>query len=182
MPFEIAFERVTPFSMSLIEHWLHAPHVRRWWGDPVEGSVRLRRNMDEPSMEGFLVHVDGTPAGYIQAYPADALSGHAFGPLSEGAAALDMFLGEATLLGQGIGAAALRAMAERLIGEGTARVFVDPSPENAHAVNCSRKAGFRAVGPAEVADGPALVMLFDGSQGAGEAADAVSPSIKRNSR
>ena len=39
------------------------------------------------------------------------------------------------------------------------RVQTDPSPDNARAIRCYEKAGFRRVGVVATPDGPALLMV-----------------------
>jgi RimJ/RimL family protein N-acetyltransferase len=51
---------------------------------------------------------------------------------------------------------------ERLLCDpAVTRIQADPRPDNARAIRCYEKAGFRAAGPVETPDGAALLMVLD---------------------
>jgi RimJ/RimL family protein N-acetyltransferase len=56
----------------------------------------------------------------------------------------------------------VRAFLERLFTDpAVTRIQTDPSPDNARAIRCYQKAGFRAVRAVDTPDGPALLMLCE---------------------
>ena len=60
-----------------------------------------------------------------------------------GSPAIDAFLGDPRMIGQGHGSAFLRLLAERLTAEGAPLVVIDPDVENLRARRACEKAGFR---------------------------------------
>jgi aminoglycoside 6'-N-acetyltransferase len=61
-------------------------------------------------------------------------------------AAIDLFLDD-TAQGQGVGPAAIRVLARKLIDEdGHHRITIDPAASNEAAIRCYSKAGFKPVG------------------------------------
>lgn len=134
----------------MLEAWLKTPHWREWWGEP-EAELSYIRDMVEgrDTTRPFVFMVDGMPAGYIQYWfvgdhleepwltrapwlaqvPADSIG-------------VDMSIGEAARLSQGLGSAVLKAFTERLRGEGHRRIVIDPSVANKRAVRAYEKAGF----------------------------------------
>ena len=60
---------------------------------------------------------------------------------------------------------AARAVVQRLRDQGllagVTRVQVDPAPDNARAIRCYEKAGFRADSVIDTPDGKALIMYWD---------------------
>src|SRR6185436_16129375 len=66
--------------------------------------------------------------------------------------------------GNGIGTKMLRAFVSALFeDERVSTIQIDPSPDNARAIACFRKAGFREVGVVGTPDGPALLMRTEAS-------------------
>jgi len=64
-------------------------------------------------------------------------------------------------LAQGIGSAALRAFAERLVRQGYRTIVIDPDPENRRAVRAYERAGFRAIPRLLDRTGGTLIMQYE---------------------
>jgi aminoglycoside 6'-N-acetyltransferase len=118
------------------ELWrLHAtPGVARWWDQP-EDNFPLG---DEPEQTRLTIVVDGEIAGMVQ-YWEEPTPRYRH-------ATIDLFLDPA-LHGRGIGAEALRLLSAHLMSERAHhRLTIDPATDNAAAIRCYEKAGFRRVG------------------------------------
>ncbi len=117
---------------------LHAaPEVIEWWG-PLEVDFPLS---DEPEVTRMCIVLDDETVGMIQygEEPEEDFR-HAW---------IDIFV-DATRHGRGIGTDALRTLIEHLFTDrGHHRVTIDPAADNAAAVRCYEKAGFRRVGVME---------------------------------
>ncbi len=161
---------------------LHAtPGVARFWGEPQDGFPLA----DEPTQTRLTIVVDGRVAGLIQfGEETDPRYRHA---------TIDLFLDPA-LHGRGIGTRALRLLCEHLTRErGHHRLTIDPATDNAAAIRCYEKAGFRRVGTMRAYENrgngdyrDALLMELVADRAAGKAphatgtADqAVLPKIQR---
>ncbi|HEY2767385.1 MAG TPA: GNAT family protein [Solirubrobacteraceae bacterium] len=109
------------------------PEVVRWWDLPAEGFP-----WDEPESTRLTIVADGSVAGLIQ-----------WGEESEPKyrhAEIDLFVDPA-LHGRGIGEEAVRRVVCELVEErGHHRITIDPATENAAAIRCYEKVGFRPVG------------------------------------
>jgi aminoglycoside 6'-N-acetyltransferase len=160
---------MTAGDLPLMRRWLESPHVREWWGEP-ETELGTIRDMIEgrDTTQPFIFSVDGEPVGYIQCW----FIGHhqnatwiADNPwlaeLPADAVGVDLSLGEADKLGQGVGSGALRAFAERLVGEGYRRIIIDPDPANGRAMRAYEKAGFRAIPRLFGRIGDTLIMQYE---------------------
>jgi aminoglycoside 6'-N-acetyltransferase len=114
-----------------------APEVATWWGLPAEDFPFG----DEPETTRLAIIVEGEVAGMIQfAEEADPDSRHA---------EIDIFLGPARQ-GRGLGTDAVTTLARHLLDEeGHHRLTLYPDVENAAAIRCYEKAGFRRVGVLE---------------------------------
>lgn len=107
--------------------------VIRWWDIPAEGFP-----WDEPSSTRITVIFDGVIAGLIQYWEEPEPKYRHAG--------IDLFLDPA-LHGRGIGAEAIRRVVAILIHErGHHRITIDPAADNAAAIRCYEKVGFRPVG------------------------------------
>jgi aminoglycoside 6'-N-acetyltransferase len=167
----IGFRTVTPDDYALLEGWLKTPHWRDWWGEP-EAEIGYIRDMVEgrDTTRPFVFMVDGIPAGYIQYWfvgdhleepwltnapwlaqvPADSIG-------------VDMSIGDAARLSQGLGSAVLKAFTEGLRAEGHGTIVIDPDVANKRAIRAYEKAGFRPLlvsrESLDGTDTPVLIMV-----------------------
>ncbi len=135
-------------DLPLVGHWLAAPHVARWWlaGSSVERELDdLRRSVTgvEP-VHALMVIGDDAAIGWCQWYlceqePAWAADVGA----APGDVGIDYAVGEARLVGQGIGTALVAALVERVR---TTRpgcgVIADPDERNGPSRRVLEKNGF----------------------------------------
>jgi RimJ/RimL family protein N-acetyltransferase len=168
MPSEIGFRPVAVADYPLLRAWLAEPHIREWWGEPEE-ELGFIRDMVEgrDTSRPFIIELDGAPVGYIQYW---FIGHHQNRPwidehpwlaeLPADAVGVDLSLGDAARLSQGIGSAALSAFARRLLAEGHRTIVIDPDPDNARAVRAYAKAGFRPVPHLEGRTGGELIMQY----------------------
>jgi aminoglycoside 6'-N-acetyltransferase len=149
-------------DLPLLRGWLRAPEVVRWWGDPVEQEKLLREDFDEPAMVMRIVAFGARPFAYAQDYEVHTWPQPHLAHLPRGARAIDSFIGEPDMIGQGHGVTYLRLLAERLRAEGAPAVAIDPDQDNLRARRANAKAGFKGETVVETAAGPAVLMLFEG--------------------
>lgn len=164
-------------DLPRLHRWLHARHVREWWGGddaaPTLAEVeahygpRIRAEDGVQAWIAFetLAAADAggaeQPIGYAQSYVAMG-SGDGWWPdeTDPGVRGIDQFLADGHRLGQGLGTAMVRALAERLFADpAVTRIPTDPHPANRRAIRCYEKAGFRAVKEIVTPDGAALWMV-----------------------
>lgn len=74
---------------------------------------------------------------------------------------IDQFLADPDRLDQGLGTAMVRDFTAWLFEDPeVTEIRLDPRPDNARAIRCYEKAGFRQVGPITTPDGPAVLMVL----------------------
>ena len=160
----IGFRLLRRADLPLLHEWLGRPHVAAWWGAPpslAEVEAEYGPLADGATdVHPYLALLDGEPIGYVQSYVA-AGAGAGWWPdeRDPGVRGIDQFLADEERLGRGLGTALVRAFVDLLLADpAVTRVQVDPAPDNARAIRCYEKAGFRAVGVVDTPDGPALLM------------------------
>jgi RimJ/RimL family protein N-acetyltransferase len=116
------------------------PRIVEWW-DELEPDFPLD---DEPESTRLTIHHEGEIAGMVQ-----------FGEELEPKyrhASIDIFVAPSHQ-GRGVCSEAIRLVADYLLRErGHHRVTIDPAAENAAAVRCYTKAGFKPVGIMRLAE------------------------------
>jgi aminoglycoside 6'-N-acetyltransferase len=157
-----AFRPALRQDLPMLERWLRAPEVVRWWGDPDEQAALLRADLDEPAMVMRIVSLDGRPFAYAQDYAVHSWPQPHFAHLPVGARAIDTFIGEPDMVGRGHGGAYLRLLAERLRAEGAPVVAIDPDLDNVRALRAYAKAGFHGSTVVDSGLAPVILMLFQG--------------------
>jgi aminoglycoside 6'-N-acetyltransferase len=155
------FRPVTEKDFRLLERWLSEPHIAEWWGDATEELAAIGEHMDSISVEPLIVELGGRPIAYLQTYDPHLEDDHPYNDQPFGTLGLDLSIGEADLVGVGLGSAMLRQFIEELFDEGTPRVIIDPDPANKRAIRAYEKAGFTPIGERTSVYGPALLMARD---------------------
>ena len=163
----VTFRPLARDDLDLIHEWLGREHVARWWaGEPTREEVAeefAEFFEGRTGSRAFIAYADGVPIGYIQSYVAME-SGDGWWPdeTDPGVRGIDLFLADESRLGAGHGTEMVRSFVRSLFDDPTvSAVQVDPSPENARAIRCYEKAGFRRIAVIDTPDGPALLMRQD---------------------
>lgn len=155
------FRDLTPRDLPMVARWLEEPHLKEWWGDPVEAIEEIEAAIDDISTEPLIVELDGRPIAYLQNYDPHLEDGHPYQDQPTGTLGLDMSIGDPALVGKGHGSAIIRQFAAQLFDEGAPRLIIDPDPANARAIRAYEKAGFRPFDTRTTQYGPALMMALD---------------------
>ena len=101
-------------------------------------TAAIKEDLDEDGTETFVIEHEGKVAGAIQWHAEDEPDYRHAG--------IDIYLDPA-LHGRGLGADAIRTLARHLIDDQRHhRLVIDPAADNAAAIACYTKVGFRPVG------------------------------------
>jgi len=158
---EFTFRPLAEGDLPLLHRWLNNPEVARWY--PMDGpgtdhpflaqiiehyGPRMRGGEGTDPTDCYVMLADGKPMGYIQCYRiGDHPEYAAEIDHDDDAWATDLFIGEDDFRNRGMGATILRAFIrdEILTRPGVETLMINPVPENARAIRCYEKAGFRHV-------------------------------------
>jgi aminoglycoside 6'-N-acetyltransferase len=143
----ISFRPLTKEDLPTLRTWLETPHVKEWWRDDVETSIKeYGKEIEEGSATSFFVIVvDGRSVGMIQSYRVDAYDEYRAGVRIDDAAAVDLLIGNTSLTGSGLGPRVLSAFVEQVVKHRypEARFLVaSPSVHNVRSIRAFEKAGF----------------------------------------
>jgi len=114
------------------------PEVRRWWRGDDDMASEVAADLADPDANTFAVEWQGRVVGAIQ-WSAETEPDYRH-------AGIDIYL-DPRVHGRGVGSDAVRTLARHLIVEqGFHRLVIDPAADNAAAIKCYTKVGFRPVG------------------------------------
>ena len=159
-----AFTPLRVKDLELVRGWLLEPHVERWWNDGVktpypDAEIEEYREAIEgkdPTYR-YLALLDTRPVGMFQHYRiADDAEYAAALALGEDAIGVDLFIGEAELVGRGHGPAMLRQFLRDVAFpfHGIDVCVIGPSVKNVAAIRAYEKVGVRPLREVYVPDEP----------------------------
>jgi aminoglycoside 6'-N-acetyltransferase len=136
---------VTDADLPLIERWLRADHVRRYWGEPEENTRLLR----EPPAGGHwraLIEAGGRKLGLVlwQHPTRGELDEAGLHDVPESVIDIDVMIGEAGEVGRGVGSAAIRLVADAALADPAVPFVIAATLiDNRASQRAFAKAGFR---------------------------------------
>lgn len=152
----ISFQPLRQEHLSFLHQWLNAPHVQSFWDRGTEWTESLVQGKYGTYIEGykwigqekrpihaFIIYLDDQPMGYIQYYCATHFPREGYEIEDPNLAALDIFIGEASLLGKGYGSYSIKQFLNDYVRKDFGACFVDPDISNVMAIRAYEKAGFR---------------------------------------
>jgi aminoglycoside 6'-N-acetyltransferase len=114
------------------------PEVHEHWRGGDDKVAAVKKDLAEPDSTPYVIEHDGRVAGWIQWQAEDEPDYRH--------ASMDIYLDPA-VRGRGLGVDALRTLARHLlVDRGHHRLEIDPAVDNAAAIRCYTKVGFRPVG------------------------------------
>ena len=115
-----------------------APEVYRWWRGEGDMASAVADDLADDETSTFVVEHEGRVVGAIQ-WSAETEPDYRH-------ASIDIYL-DPQVHGRGLGSDAVRTLARHLIADqGFHRLVIDPAADNAAAIACYTKVGFRPVG------------------------------------
>jgi aminoglycoside 6'-N-acetyltransferase len=162
----IEFRPLAENDLRLLRDWLQREHVRLWWRDPIDETVaeyKAAIEGREPT-DHYLIELDGQPVGMIQTYLAcNYPDWEAIVQVGDGVAGVDLLIGEADLVGRGLGPRILAEFARGVVfaDPGTTAVVATVEEANRRSWRAFEKAGFHHVRDVEEDGLPNRLMRLD---------------------
>jgi aminoglycoside 6'-N-acetyltransferase len=153
----VSFRPLERSDFPLLQRWLSEPHVDAWWHEPLdlaglEQKYGPRIDGIEPTRV-FIIEHETQPIGWIQWYRWSDYPKHAAQFEAEpSAAGIDLSIGDASLLGKGIGSSAIRQFVLNVVSAepGITAIVADPEERNGRSCRAFEKAGFIPVKTVEL--------------------------------
>ncbi|WP_172295755.1 GNAT family N-acetyltransferase [Pseudoruegeria sp. HB172150] len=163
---QITLRRAEQGDIPLLQRWDTAPHVRRAiTGDPQVDPEHDWAEMLVPTVyiEHLLALLDDRPFAYFEVTdPAKEPSAYWGQDRPPGLRAIDIWIGDAEMIGRGFGTRAMRLVIERCFADPTVHaLLVDPRPDNDAAISFFQSLGFRFTGHEVLSGEAAAVHRFD---------------------
>lgn len=129
-------------DLPLVAEWLRRPHVTRWWGNPSDSLTAVREHRVKDSA---LICLGSVPVGYLcwQIPTRPELEVAGLADLPRDLVDVDIFIGESTATGHGVGSEALNQLCDELRRRGVRLVGLAAAAQNRAACRAYEKAGFR---------------------------------------
>src|SRR5260370_30798880 len=108
------FGPLTAADLPLIQRWLALPHVREWWGDPLQQYALVSSDLDEPAMDQYIFSRAGGSFGYLLCYDLTEWNTR-FGPQPRATRGIDLFIGDPTIIDRAPGPPPIRAFVAHLL-------------------------------------------------------------------
>ena len=146
---ELGFRRLRRDDFGDLERWLSAPHVRVWWGDPLDAAGVEKQfgpcvDGADPTMV-FVTTLASRAIGMVQTYLLSDTPEYEAAVGVTGAAGMDLFIGEPDVLGVGLGKAIVRKFVDEIGWEAfptVKRYMAGPSARNIRSRRTFEAAGF----------------------------------------
>lgn len=134
----VTLRPATAADVPLLAEIRATPEVYRRWGGRADLATEITDDLADTDVETYVVEHEGRVIGAIQwGAETDPDYRHAN---------IDIYLDPA-VHGRGLGTDAVRTLARHLIiDHGHHRLVIDPAADNAAAIGCYGKVGFRPVG------------------------------------
>jgi aminoglycoside 6'-N-acetyltransferase len=114
------------------------PEVLHRWRGGADLTASVTEDLDDPDTHVYVIEHDGRVVGAVQ-WSSEETPDYRH-------AGIDIYLSP-DVHGKGLGTDAIRTLARHLITEhGFHRLVIDPAADNAAAIRCYEKVGFRPVG------------------------------------
>ncbi|MFZ5951681.1 MAG: GNAT family N-acetyltransferase [Candidatus Rifleibacteriota bacterium] len=145
----ISFIPFKELHLPLMVKWLKQGESMRWYARHLQTDAEIiekyRFRSNQEGVFCYIITIDGQAAGYIQVYFLDRFSDY-FNLLNgkPGDFGLDLFIGEDSLLGKGLGTEIVAKALNDLVfsRSNVFRCLLGPDPENKRAIRVYEKCGF----------------------------------------
>ncbi len=135
---QVRLRRATSQDIDALLPIRRSPEVYARWRGGADLHAAIAEDLAEPGATAYVIEVGGRVVGWIQ-WSAEEEPDYRF-------AAIDLYLDPA-VHNRGIGTDAVRTVVAHLIAvHGHRRFEIDPAVDNAAAIRCYTKVGFRPVG------------------------------------
>jgi RimJ/RimL family protein N-acetyltransferase len=158
----LRLREITDADLPRIERWLRADHVRSAWGDP-DANLQLLTGPPASGHWRAIIEADGRAVGLVlwQHPTREELDMAGLADIPTSVIDIDIMIGEPDALGRGLGAGAIRLVAELALSDPAVPfVMACARRDNLASQRAFAKAGFREDREFDdVPNGPHVLMV-----------------------
>lgn len=158
----MVLREATQADVPMLTYWDSQPHVVAATGadDPEDWSQAIAQR--DPATWYLVAEHNGRAIGLVQIIDPARESTHYWGDIEQGLRAIDIWIGEAADLGQGLGTQMMNQALVRCFADtDVTAVLIDPLESNTRAITFYRRCGFHEVGPRRFGSDDCLVMRIE---------------------
>lgn len=145
-----SFRRLVDADIPALVGWMAAEHAQPWFGDEPRSADLARRHYraelaGTSATRMWIVGLGGRAIGYMQDYPVAAYDDYAVRVQDLQAVAFDYLIGEADLIGRGVGTAMIVAFCRDVLCAdypSAPRFVASPDVRNGRSIRVLEKCGF----------------------------------------
>lgn len=158
----VRLRAATMQDVALLTYWDSQPHVVAATGDDAPGDWAEELSVD-PDWRWYLVaEDDDRPVGLVQIIDPREEESHYWGESEPGLRAIDIWIGEQSDLGHGLGTQMMSQALDLCFAHpDVIAVVIDPLATNIRARRFYERMGFEAVGPRRFGTDDCLVYRLD---------------------
>lgn len=151
----------TPADLELLRYWDQKPHVIA--SDPNDDWDWEHELFKTPEWrEQLIAEIDGRPIGFMEIMDPARDESHYWGDCDPDLRALDIWIGEESDLGHGLGTQMMKLALERCFADSNVTaVLVDPIESNTRAHRFYQRLGFQVQEHRRFGEDDCLVMRLD---------------------
>ena len=165
----VTLRPATIADLPLLERWGEDPTVLASGVSTDEWDFAEELAKTPAWREQLIVVADGRPVGFVQIIDPALEDSHYWGDCGPGLRAIDIWLGEPSARGRGVGHAAMREAIRRCFVPPEVRaIIIDPLASNADAIRFYERLGFRFVERRRFGDDDCAVMRLERGDATGD--------------
>ncbi|QQO07634.1 GNAT family N-acetyltransferase [Breznakiella homolactica] len=152
---EITFNKLEMADLDLLYKWYHTDFVNQWYDK--ENPDWTRQQIEEKyipyvrgekPLDSYIILCGGVKMGYVQVYLLEDYPEYdELVQAGEGAAGVDLFIGERDYLHKGLGPVIIRELLKNIVfkDDAVTKCIIGPEPKNTAAIKAYGKAGFKYI-------------------------------------
>tara|TARA_R110002073_G_scaffold105839_7_gene239236 strand:- start:2433 stop:2942 length:510 start_codon:yes stop_codon:yes gene_type:complete len=159
---DVSLRPATLDDVALLTYWDSKPHVIACTGADDAANWAEEIAGQGSWYDALIAEAAGRPVGIVQIIDPDNEPSRYWGVTGPGYRAIDIWIGEESDLGRGLGTQMMQLALARCFSDPKVQaVLIDPLASNVDAIRFYERLGFTRVGPRRFGEDDCIVLRFD---------------------